>query len=333
MNRRVVTRLHAAVVAGLLATPVISTAAGIQPLQRTDLEQRIAQGSMTFVSEDFERSMTRFLDPMEFTACTEPVSSRSDDACFAPGDLATGFSIHSTHGYGVLSMGKDIIQFPSFTVGAWPYRSTPSSLNYTRVEFDHGPTVVAADVYGFGLSGGSATGAAAPVTVEAFDRNGGSLGSFVVTPAAFNQPAFAGFSADVPIGAVEFGTRELSAGAQIDNLLFGGMAQAPQLSKDRLRFGSQAVGQLQVLSVEVRNPGDQPWHLDPAVVQGEGYAVADDDCAAAPLAARSACTIWIAFDPAYLDTFFGRLQVSGDFGGAPLVLPIHGIGSVQEATP
>ncbi|MFB9067675.1 hypothetical protein [Pseudofulvimonas gallinarii] len=325
--------LRTAMLAAFVASPALVLAAGITPLQRADVGRMAAQGSMTFVSEDFERSMARFLDPMEFAACIEPVSSRSDDACFAPGDLADGFSIHSTHGHGVLSMGRDIIQFPSLTIGAWPYRLSPSSLNYTRVEFEHGPTVVAADVFGFGLANGSANGSAAPVTVEAFDEANNSLGSFVVMPPAFNQPAFAGFSSEVPIAAVEFGTRELGAGAQIDNLLFGGMAQAPRFSTDRLRFGAQAIGQPGEQAVEIVNPGDRPWQLDAAVVHGEGYALADDGCSGAPLPARGTCTIRIAFAPAWADTFFGRLQVSGEFSPAPLVLSIHGIGSVEEATP
>lgn len=323
------TTLAAAVAA---AFPASGSAAGIQPLQRSDIEAMRSQ-RVAFVSEDFELSMARFLPQLEFAACTEPVSSRSDDACFAPGDLAEGFSVHSSQGYGVLSMGRDLVGVSSMTIGGWPYRTTPSSINYTRVEFERGPTVVAADVFGFRLVGGSVSGVVAPVTVEAFDQAGQTLGSFEVTPPAHNQAAFVGFSSPVPLGAVEFGPREENVGVQIDNLLFGGMEQDPLLSSTRLTFGTQAVGAVGELSVQVHNPGDQPWLLDVPTLQGGAFALVEEDCSAAPLVAGAQCTIRLAFAPAWIDTFFGRVQVSGDFGGLPLQVDLHGIGSMQEATP
>lgn len=331
MNRILIlgVSLAAAIAAAL---PAASRAAGITPLQQSEIQAMAAQRGASFVSEDFELSMTRFLPQSEFASCTEPVSSRSDDACFAPGDMSAGFSVHSSHGYGVLSMGRDIIGFPSLTIGAWPYRLSPSSINYTRIEFERGPTVVAADVFGFRIAGGSATGEVAPVTVEAFDLAGLSLGSFVVTPPAHNLPAFVGFSSSVPLGAVEFGPREEAVGVQIDNLLFGGMAQDPVPASTRLAFGAQPVAEVEVLPVQIHNPGDQPWLLDAPVLHGEAFTVAEEDCSGAALAARSQCTIWLAFEPHWLDTFFGRLQVTGDFGGAPLQVELHGIGSMPEAT-
>lgn len=319
-----------AALAGVGPATSATQAAGLQPLDRDEMAAVLSARNASFVREDFEKSMARFLPPMEFAACTEPVSSRSDDACFAPGDLAEGFSISSSNRYGVLSLGRDIIGFPSMTVGAWPYRISPSSLNFTQVVFDAAPTLVAADVYGFRLANGSATGETAPVTVEAFDRDGGSLGSFVVSPASVGEPAFAGFSSAVPIGRVEFGARDEGAGAQIDNLLFGGLPQLPSASHQRLGFGASALGGMHLKSVDIINHGDQPWQLDAPSVNGDGYSMADEDCSQEPLAAQSSCTIWVAFEPTYVDSFFGRVEVTGDFGESALAVQLHGLGVVQE---
>lgn len=334
MNRTLIPTLGLGLAAlAAMVFPIEGRAAGITPLERAEIEAMSTQRGASFVSEDFEASMTRFLPQMEFAACTEPVSSASDDACFAPGTLVPGFSLRSASGYGVVSLGLDIVGFPSMTIGAWPYRLTPTSISPTRIEFEHGPTVVAADVFAFRIAGGSATGDTAPVTVQAFDLDGQPLGSFQVTPSAHNQPAFAGFSSAVPLGAVEFGPAEEAVGVQIDNLLFGGMAEDPVVAVNRLAFGVLPVGGLEVLPLQVDNPGDQPWQLDVPLLSGaSAYQLVEEDCSATILAARSQCTIWLAFEPDWVDTFFGRLQVAGDFGGAPLQVDLHGIGRMQEAT-
>lgn len=334
MNSAWIPTLGLALVAMAAAVfPAESVAAGITPLARADIQALRQQQGASFVSEDFETSMARFLPQSEFAGCTEPVSSASDDACFAPGSLAPGFSVHSASGYGVTSLGRDVVNFPSMTIGGWPYRLIPSSINPTRIEFEHGPTVVAADVFAFRIQSGSPNGQTAPVTVQAFDLDGEPLGSFQVMPAAYNEPAFAGFSSAVPLGAVEFGPAEEAVGVQIDNLLFGGMAQEPVVRDARLAFGVLPVGDFDVLPVQVDNPGDQPWQLEvPQLSGASAYQLVEEDCSATPLAARSQCTIWLAFRPGWVDTFFGRLQVAGDFGAAPLQVDLHGIGRMQEAT-
>lgn len=336
MNRAFIPRSSLGVVAmvamAAMVFPVEVGAAGITPLERAAVDALRTQRGASFINEDFEGSMARFLPQMEFAACTEPVSSTSDDACFAPGTLAPGFSVHSAAGYGVLSMGRDIVNFPSMTIGAWPYRLTPTSINPTRVEFEHGPTVVAADVFAFRIVGGNANGETASVMVQAFGLDGQPMGSFQVTPPAYNQPAFAGFSSAVPLGAVEFSPAEEAVGVQIDNLLFGGMAQDPVVAETRLTFGDLPIGSFEVLPVQVDNPGDQTWQLDVPVLSGAtAYQLVEEDCSATILAARSQCTVWLAFEPGWVDTFFGRLQVTGDFSGAPLQVDLHGIGRMQEA--
>ncbi len=276
--------------------------------------------------EDFENSMARFLNQMEFAACTEPVSSASDDACFAPGDLVDGFSIRSSHLKGVLSQGIDILSVDSMTIGAWPYQSSPSSLNYTRVEFDHGPTLVAADVYGFQLAPGIPTGDPVSVVVEAFGLDGKSLGSFEVLPSAYNLPAFAGFQSSVPIAAVEFGTRAMNAGEQIDNLYFGGGAGRPVLQHRQLDFGAVGAGAVAVQSLQIDNGGSLPLSLGVPQVSGGPFAVEDEDCSQAALPAGASCTVWISFQPGYRDDYRARLNIDGDHSQTPTQVRLSGTG-------
>lgn len=278
--------------------------------------------------EDFENSMARFLNQMEFAACTEPVSSRSDDACFAPGDLVEGFAIRSSHRRGVLSQGVDILQVDSMTIGAWPYQVSPSSLNYTRVEFDDPPTLVAADVYGFQLASGSATGDPVPVQVEAFDQEGQSLGSFIVQPSTYNVPAFAGFQSPVPIAAVEFGTRVQIAGEQIDNLYFGGGAGRPVPDREQVDFGVVTPAQVGIEIVQVGNGGSLPLSLDAPQLTGSGaFEIEDENCSQTPIAAGGSCLIWLSFQPGYRDDFRAALRLDGDNPGAPLRLRLRGVGA------
>ena len=59
--------------------------------------------------EDFSDSFIRFLPRGEFAACTEPVSSDSSDACFAPGVLEPGFSLTSHNRFGIIMLGADLL--------------------------------------------------------------------------------------------------------------------------------------------------------------------------------------------------------------------------------
>lgn len=312
----------------VLAAPVVANDPGAltrhQSLAEFEGEARSRNLQLHF--EDFEKSLARLLVQTEFGACIEPVSSRSNDACFEPGGLIEGFTIRSSHQRGILAPGLNVFDVDSFTVGAWPYRSAPGSLNFTRLEFDDPPTFVAADVYGFKLAPGFPTGDPVPVVVEAFGVDGQSLGSFSVTPSAYNTPAFAGFSSSVPIAVVEFGTRVEEAGEQIDNLYFGGGSGRPQPLSRRLNFGAVAAGQVSVLPLSITNGGSLPLSLDAPTLSEAMFSIEEEDCSSATLPAGASCTIWIGFQPEYRDEFSARLQLDGDYPEAPVRVRLRGIG-------
>jgi hypothetical protein len=293
-------------------------------------DDRARGAAIELRSEDFESSQARYIPGDHFASCIEPVSQRSDDACFMPGDLVEGVRLKSSNGYGVIVMGTDLLGASSLVAGGWPYRLSPSSLNFTRVEFDHGPTLVAADVYGFAIFEGSATGESAPVTVEAFDAQGQSLGSFVVQPASAGSPAFAGFSSAEPIAMVEFGTRQEAAGAMIDNLRFGGGVGRPEPDADALHFGVVPAGAVGVRALQVRNAGSLPLSLlAPAV--GGPFALAQEDCSQSPLPGGASCTVWLSFEPGWIDDFKAAVALPGDYPGDTAVVLLEGTGVAAEA--
>ena len=143
------------------------------------------------------------------TLCTEPMSSASNDVCFTPGQLATGFAITSTSGAG-------IIEFPPSFLGPNQTTRAVGATNFadsTIVSFSPSVNAAAAIVYG-GLSAGNA------VDVEVFDESGVSLGTTTVLPAATRDVAvFMGVTSPTPIGKVVFNA-ENGNGELIDNLQY-----------------------------------------------------------------------------------------------------------------
>lgn len=291
-----------------------------------ELATRAAALAIELRHEDFESGKARYLPQDQFASCIEPVSSRSEDACFAPGELADGFRLRSSNGYGVIVMGTDLLGADSLAVGGWPYRLTPSSLNYTQVEFAEGPTFVAARVYGFELENGASNGMAAPVTIEAFGFAGQSLGSFVVTPASAGVPAHAAFISNEPVAMVEIGTRQEAAGAVIDDLVFGGGAGRPVIDQAALQFPAIAAGAIEVRLLTVRNGGGLPLALEPPQLPGGPFAVEEEDCSAAAVPANGQCRIWISFQPGHADDFQVDLRVPAASGADPLVVALSGTG-------
>ncbi|HEY0231165.1 MAG TPA: hypothetical protein VGC55_07930, partial [Dokdonella sp.] len=143
------------------------------------------------------------------TLCSEPMSSASNDVCFTPNQLATGFAITSTSGAG-------IIEFPPNFLG--PGQSTravgaTTFADSTIVSFSPSVGAAAAIVYG-GLSAGNA------VDVEVFDEAGVSIGTTTVAAAATRDVAvFVGVVSPTPIGKVVFNA-ENDGGELIDNLQY-----------------------------------------------------------------------------------------------------------------
>jgi len=331
---KIFTLASASLIVTALASPL--HAASTDPLvQHADAHSFAGaardRGIDNMQSEDFEDSFARFLPDDEFAACVEPVTPQSNDACFEPGGVPTGMSLSSSNRYGVIVMGTDLLDTPSLVGGGWPYRSAPSSLNFTRIDFDDGPTVAALEVYGFRLESGSVNGLAAPVMVEVFDTDGLPLDSFTVEPDTYNAPVFVGIESESSIGQIQVGTREEGAGAMIDNLQFGGGPGAIDASPAALHFGAVAIDDVATLDVVVTNRGYLDATLAPNASPPPPFLLESDGCVNAVLAPGASCTLTFAFSPAFADAFdievplpvvspsqgaSVRLTGTGTFGGA-----------------
>lgn len=291
-----------------------------------ELAARAATMAIELRSEDFESGKAGRLPQDHFASCIEPVSSQSEDACFAPGELEHGFRLRSSNGYGVIVMGTGLLGADSLVIGGWPYRLSPSSLNFTQIEFSDGPTFLAARVYGFEIVDGASNGQAAPVTVEAFGVGGQSLGSFVVTPARASEPAHVAFISSEPVAMLEIGTRQEAAGAMIDDLVFGGGVGRPVPDRSEVDFDGVGAGATEVRLLTVRNAGALPLSLDAPQVGPGPFAVEEEDCSAAALPATGQCSIWISFQPGHADDFRAGLSMSAGAGVDPLVVSLTGTG-------
>lgn len=269
--------------------------------------------------EDFSDSFIRFLPRGEFAACTEPLDSDSSDACFAPGGLEAGFTIRSSHRYGVIMPGPDILGTSDALIGGWPYRINPSSLNFTQLDFSGGPVLFGADVYSFRIAGGESTGESAPVLVEAFDTEDELIGEFTVEPSTANQPAFAGFFSPRPLGRVQIGTREQAAGTFIAQLHFGGSGGRLTATPAALEFGSAAVGGVASRVVTLTNEGVLDVQVESLEPLAEPFILGSEDCTGQVLASGGSCSFEVRFTPRYIDTFHAILQIEDDAGSATTV--------------
>lgn len=308
-----------------------ASAAGAADVQRYDNREALLEaarergiGALNF--EDFEDNHARFLSGNEFASCTEPVDATSDDACFAPGGLTDGIRIRSHNRLGVIVPGLDIFDIDSYTIAAWPYQLSPTPLNYAQVHFEHRPTVVGVDVYGFKLENGSATGEPVPVVVEAFDVDDVLIESFTLQPAAYNVPTFVGFATDEPIAYLQIGTRVEVAGALLDNLSFGGGAGQAQLSMDRLEFGATGVADVAVRGVELRNEGALPLIVASVSAPAGPFTLQADDCSITMLAPDASCTLIFAFEPAYAGDFEQALSIDSNDPDGEVALTLRGTG-------
>ena len=147
--------------------------------------------------------------------CVEPVSASSDDQCFAPGDLITGFELTSTSGGGYVVLGDDHPQVGQEGLAIGPMDIITSEFGNisTRVGFvDDDITAVAMDVIP-GCNGLN-------VVVQVFDRQDDLLGSTTISVDASWHSGFLGLVAPEPVGRVELRTNP-SGGQLIQNLRFG----------------------------------------------------------------------------------------------------------------
>lgn len=291
----------------------------------------LAQG-VNLATDDFERSFGRFLPADEFAACIEPVSSYSRDACFEPGGLVPGVSIASSHKYGVVVLGRDLLDVDSLVIGGWPYRSSPSSLNYTQLRFDEPVTFVAADVYGFRLESGSANGQTAPVVVDAYDADDVLVTSFTIESSAYNVPAFAGFSASTPIAWVQIGTPAQGAGAMIDNLQFGGREGTARFTPSSVEFGAVPIGGVDIRDVQIDNAGQTALAISSFIPLAAPFHMEDDTCTGSTLAPGQQCAVTVVFLPTYADDYRQSLALPGSGGNPPLEIRGTGIQHTTESS-
>ncbi|HMB38095.1 MAG TPA: hypothetical protein VKO85_03375 [Wenzhouxiangellaceae bacterium] len=160
--------------------------------------------------EDFEGGATA---AGAVNTCTEPVSSASNDVCFAPGDLIAGFQLTSSGGGGVVALGDGFIGQPTTVVGANTFG------DFATVTFTGGNvTAVGLDAYS-GSGGGD-------VDIRVFDSGGTLADTITLAPSADNVSEFFGIFAPGPISRIEIeGTS--ASGELLDNLAFGTGSQEP----------------------------------------------------------------------------------------------------------
>jgi hypothetical protein len=165
-----------------------------------------------FTPETFDNGATM---AGALNTCAEPVSSASNDVCFAPGDLIDGFSLTTSSGGGIVILGDGFIGQPTAVAGPLTFADTLS--------VDFSPEVSAVAFDGFSGSGGPAD-----VTVTVLDGDGATIGTVTIPTTADNVSEFFGFTSEVSIGGMTVegigGTGEL-----IDNLQFGDPAVGPDL--------------------------------------------------------------------------------------------------------
>ncbi len=153
--------------------------------------------------EDFEAGATEAGDVV---ICDEPVGDLSNDDCFTPGQLISGFEVASSSGAGVAAIGSGFFGNPSTAVGA-VFIGDSTIVNLTRAS-----TTVAMDVF---LYNGSDTDW---ITVAVYGEDGRSLGYSSVRPSAGDTKTFVGIIAPAAIARVEL--KPTNGGAFIDNLRF-----------------------------------------------------------------------------------------------------------------
>lgn len=279
--------------------------------------------------EDFEGGPA-LTNESHFAGCAEPVSSESNDPCFRTGDLEPGFEITSVERVaGVVLLHPDVWDMGTRTIGAWPFRTNPTSFNPTSVSFHNAPTAVGADVYAAILDGGSPTGATRPVLVQAFDLDDQLLGEWTVEPPAYNEPTFAGLVSTVPISRVVFGTQDATPGGEmIDNLYFGGGPGS--LEAEAVEFGNQHIQQAGIRELTVVNSGYLDLEVGSLSTPDAPFSVASESCVGETLAPGGTCTVDLEFNPAFSGSFSETLVIDAAGPGTSVAVPVSGHGTLPR---
>jgi hypothetical protein len=277
--------------------------------------------------EDFSRGFT---PRGGMRVCYQAVSSASDDPCFAPGALVPGFGIRSSGGNifdpasggdsDLIVLGADVLGTGGNVIGA-NVPDPPS--NPTQLGFDAGATAIAMDVYDGRL--GQA------LAIEAYDAQDALIGSFEVTPAAVNMPAFAGFTSPLPVRRVAVNAVASGGGELIGNLRFGGGPGRLQADLPAADFDAVAVGVSATRAIRLSNRGALDLVLGVLPAPAAPFAIAADACSGATLAPGADCVVQFGFAPAYASDFSATLAVPGG-DGATLPLDLRGEGVQPRLT-
>lgn len=338
LTAAIVVAVLAAVPAAAMAAPererAATAAKGESALVRFTTRGQLLNAAADFdlelAFEDFNDGYVRFLPQNEFAACIEPVSHRSDDACFAPGHLEPGFAVRSHNRFGVLMFGSEIAETGVQAIGAWPYQASPSPFNFTQFEFDPAITFAGMQMYGYKIVDGWPSGDVVPVLVEAFDAEGGLIGSFEILPEVYNEPEFVGFFSPVPVAMLQLGARVPISAVLIDDMHFGGEDGRAVAQPQAVGFGGVPVGATASASVTVTNAGVLDLVLETVPDPGPPFSIAVDGCSGATLAAGDSCAIDVAFAPAYADAFDATLAI-GAASGSGTEVTVQGNGVVGAA--
>lgn len=313
------------------AAPVRGTSAPNGTLIVFDsLSEFLSQGSLPVVNyEDFEGG---YAPANGLRVCFQAVASTSDDPCFQPGQLVSGFGIRSSGGNiwdpatGVDSdlvvLGAGTRGMPSTVIGA----NVPDPpTNPTEITFDVPRTAVAMDVYeGFG---------GAPVQIEAYDVDDQLAGVFMVTPSSASLPAFAGFMSGVPIKRVAVEALGDGTGELVDNLYFGGqpghLAIAAPSDGD---FDAVALGHDAALAVTITNDGMTGVPIGAIAALAAPFSIANDACSNTNLNPGASCVLQILFSPDYASDFTASIEIPAS-GVAPTRYDVRGEGIRARLSP
>lgn len=265
-----------------------------------------ATAGIDLSTEDFREG---FGQPGRVSICFQATSDRTDDPCFAPGDLVPGFAIRSSRGSifnmnledsDIVLLGTDVLGTPDPVIGA---NIADEPLNSTHVSFDPPVIAVGMDVYD-GRTGQS-------VTLTAFDVDDQAIGEFSVQPVSTNVGAFAGFTSTIPVARLALNAP--ANGAElIAQLAFGGTAGRLVSDEARVEFDAVPVAFQALRLVTLRNVGDLSLTVPSLPSLPPPFDWQANPCVGQLLAPDATCNATIRFAPPHAGSFETSASLGSD---------------------